>query len=94
LREQSWSLTTQKKRSHRDESLPAGRAGTRLRPVIDWIPECLVPIRGRPVLELVLPHILGKMAAYPVDGCLFDIRTMSNYQKAQITWPGLAPSGV
>ena len=36
----------------------------------------------------VLPHLLGKMVAYPIADYLLDIGTLPNYQKAQITWPG------
>jgi mannose-1-phosphate guanylyltransferase len=37
----------------------------------------------------VLPRLLGKMLAYPIVDYLVDIGTMPNYQRAQITWPGL-----
>jgi mannose-1-phosphate guanylyltransferase len=37
----------------------------------------------------VLPRLAGKMIAYPVSDYLLDIGTMENYQKAQVTWPGL-----
>jgi mannose-1-phosphate guanylyltransferase len=36
----------------------------------------------------VLPRLLGKMRAYPVADYLLDIGTVSNYEKAQATWPG------
>jgi DNA-binding NarL/FixJ family response regulator len=36
----------------------------------------------------VLPHLLGKMRAFPIGDYLLDIGTMPNYQKAQTTWPG------
>ena len=36
----------------------------------------------------VLPHLLGKMRAYPITDYLLDIGTLPNYQEAQITWPG------
>lgn len=36
----------------------------------------------------VLPRMLGKMMAYRIKDYLLDIGTMSNYEKAQVTWPG------
>jgi mannose-1-phosphate guanylyltransferase len=36
----------------------------------------------------VLPRLLGKMRAYRIDDYLLDIGTLSNYQKAQTSWPG------
>ncbi len=36
----------------------------------------------------VLPHLLGKMRAYPITDYLLDIGTLTNYQEAQTTWPG------
>jgi len=36
----------------------------------------------------VLPRLLGKMRSYPIKDYLLDIGTLSNYQKAQVTWPG------
>jgi len=36
----------------------------------------------------VLPRLVGKMVAYPIADYLLDIGTLSNYQEAQITWPG------
>jgi NDP-sugar pyrophosphorylase family protein len=41
----------------------------------------------------VLPRLLGEMRAYPIEDFLLDIGTMANYQKAQVTWPGLDPDG-
>lgn len=38
----------------------------------------------------VLPKMVGKMAAYAISEYLLDIGTMSNYQHAQRSWPGLA----
>jgi mannose-1-phosphate guanylyltransferase len=43
----------------------------------------------------VLPRLLGKMRAYPIADYLLDIGTLSNYESAQISWPGgcaVAPS--
>jgi mannose-1-phosphate guanylyltransferase len=37
----------------------------------------------------VLPKMIGKMAAYIVSEYLLDIGTLSNYQHAQQSWPGL-----
>jgi mannose-1-phosphate guanylyltransferase len=38
----------------------------------------------------VLPKMAGKMAAYEISEYLLDIGTISNYEHAQRTWPGLA----
>ncbi len=37
----------------------------------------------------VLPHLAGRMVAYPISNYLLDIGTMDNYEMAQSTWPGL-----
>jgi NDP-sugar pyrophosphorylase family protein len=37
----------------------------------------------------VLPKMIGKMAAYKISEYLLDIGTISNYQHAQLSWPGL-----
>jgi NDP-sugar pyrophosphorylase family protein len=52
--------------------------------VLDYIPTCVPADLGRHVL----PRMLGKMAAYPIDDYLLDIGTMPNYERAQSTWPG------
>jgi NDP-sugar pyrophosphorylase family protein len=36
----------------------------------------------------VLPRLVGEMRGYLIEDYLLDIGTMSNYQKAQVTWPG------
>jgi mannose-1-phosphate guanylyltransferase len=38
----------------------------------------------------VLPKMVGNMAAYKISEYLLDIGTLSNYQNAQRSWPGLA----
>ena len=38
----------------------------------------------------VLPKMIGKMGAYRISEYLLDIGTLSNYQHAQESWPGLA----
>jgi mannose-1-phosphate guanylyltransferase len=38
----------------------------------------------------VLPRLVGRMLAFPIDDYLIDIGTMDNYLKAQATWPGLS----
>ncbi len=38
----------------------------------------------------VLPKLVGRMIAFPIDDYLIDIGTMENYQRAQETWPGLS----
>jgi NDP-sugar pyrophosphorylase family protein len=40
----------------------------------------------------LLPRLLGQMRAYPISDYLLDIGTMSNYEKAQTTWPGENPN--
>jgi mannose-1-phosphate guanylyltransferase len=37
----------------------------------------------------VLPKMVGNMAAYKISEYLLDIGTLSNYQDAQRSWPGL-----
>jgi NDP-sugar pyrophosphorylase family protein len=37
----------------------------------------------------VLPKMIGNMAAYKISEYLSDIGTLSNYQDAQRSWPGL-----
>lgn len=37
----------------------------------------------------VLPRMVGKMAGYKISEYLLDIGTISNYQHAQQSWPGL-----
>jgi mannose-1-phosphate guanylyltransferase len=38
----------------------------------------------------VLPKMVRKLAAYPISEYLLDIGTITNYQNAQQSWPGLA----
>lgn len=38
----------------------------------------------------LLPMMIGRMTAYPISEYLLDIGTISNYQHAQHSWPGLA----
>jgi mannose-1-phosphate guanylyltransferase len=40
----------------------------------------------------VLPHLAGKMVAYPITDYLLDIGTLDNYEKAQRTWLGDEPT--
>jgi mannose-1-phosphate guanylyltransferase len=37
----------------------------------------------------VLPQLTGRMLAYPIRDYLVDVGTMENYEKVQVTWPGL-----
>ena len=37
----------------------------------------------------VLPKLIGRMLAFPIDDYLIDVGTLENYQTAQATWPGL-----
>ena len=52
--------------------------------ILDLIPPCVPADIG----FHLLPHLLGKTYGYPIADYLLDIGTLSNYQKAQITWPG------
>lgn len=40
--------------------LLAAGLGTRLRPLTETVPKCLAPIRGRPLLDYWLDHLLGQ----------------------------------
>lgn len=40
----------------------------------------------------VLPHLVGRMAAYCIRDFLLDIGTLETYRAAQETWPGLSQS--
>jgi mannose-1-phosphate guanylyltransferase len=37
----------------------------------------------------VIPHLAGKMLAYPIQEYLLDIGTMEKYNLAQTSWPGI-----
>jgi|ERR1041385_105063 mannose-1-phosphate guanylyltransferase len=56
-------------------------------------PELLNYLPTRRPVDLgfdVLPRMIGKMAAYKISEYLLDIGTLSNYENAQQSWPGLA----
>jgi mannose-1-phosphate guanylyltransferase len=38
----------------------------------------------------LLPQFVGRMAAYPIPEFLMDIGTPEKYERAQLSWPGLA----
>ena len=40
----------------------------------------------------VLPHIVGRMAAYRIRDFVMDIGTLETFRAAQMTWPGLSQS--
>jgi mannose-1-phosphate guanylyltransferase len=40
----------------------------------------------------VLPHLVGRMAAYRIRDFVLDIGTLETYRAAQMTWPGLFQS--
>lgn len=52
--------------------------------IFDLIPPCI----PADIASDVLPRMLGKMLAYPINDYLLDIGTVHNYEQAQITWPG------
>jgi mannose-1-phosphate guanylyltransferase len=52
--------------------------------IFDLIPPCIPADIG----FHLLPHLLGKTYGYPIADYLLDIGTVSNYEKAQMTWPG------
>src|SRR6266699_4190602 len=54
--------------------------------------ELLDTIPDQPIADLafdVLPHLAGRMRAYPISDYLLDIGTVKNYEAAQTSWPGL-----
>jgi len=57
--------------------------------IFDLIPPCVPADIG----FHLLPHLLGKTYGYPIADYLLDIGTLSNYQMAQITWPGNETGG-
>jgi mannose-1-phosphate guanylyltransferase len=72
-----------------------------LQPVSNWAfagviiagPELFDSLPARRPADLgfdVLPRMNGKMGAYRISEYLLDIGTLSNYQHAQESWPGLA----
>jgi mannose-1-phosphate guanylyltransferase len=42
----------------------------------------------------VFPHIVPDVAAYTIEEFLIDIGTPENYERGQITWPGLRARGI
>jgi mannose-1-phosphate guanylyltransferase len=55
-------------------------------------PELLHNIPERIPADLgfdVLPHLAGRMRAYPITEFLLDIGTLENYHSAQDRWPGI-----
>jgi mannose-1-phosphate guanylyltransferase len=52
--------------------------------------DCLPDYRPADIGFDLLPRMIGRMAAYPISEYLLDIGTISNYQHAQHSWPGLA----
>jgi mannose-1-phosphate guanylyltransferase len=56
------------------------------RRLFDAIPPCI----PSDLAFHVLPRLVGEMRGYPIEDYLLDIGTMSNYQKAQVSWPGNA----
>jgi len=53
---------------------------------LDAIPEK----QGADIGFDVLPRLVGKTRAYPIQDYLLDIGTRENYERAQVSWPGLA----
>jgi len=56
--------------------LLAGGFGTRLRPLTDRLPKCLVPIGGRPLLELWLDRLFLSNAEVSMDEVLVNTHYM------------------
>jgi mannose-1-phosphate guanylyltransferase len=52
--------------------------------------DCLPDYQPADIGFDLLPKMIGRMAAYPISEYLLDIGTISNYQHAQHSWPGLA----
>jgi len=52
--------------------LLAAGLGTRLRPITQTVPKCLVPIRGRPLLDYWLEHLFGQ-------GIVDEVRINTHY---------------
>ena len=52
--------------------------------LFEFIPNCVPADIG----FHVLPLLVGRMLAFPIDDYLIDIGTMENYLEAQVTWPG------
>ena len=57
--------------------LAAGK-GTRLRPITDQIPKCLVPIQGKPLLKIWLEHL----ARYGVEEVLINTHHLADQIRA------------
>ena len=84
----------------------AGGKGVRLAPVTDVIPKPLVPIGGRPILEIVIGQLqrhgfgeitlaVGYMAdlirAYFGDGSKFGVKINYSYEPVPLGTAGLYP---
>ena len=39
----------------------------------------------------VLPHLVGKLYAFPIEDFVLDIGTLEKYERAQQVWPGAIP---
>jgi mannose-1-phosphate guanylyltransferase len=52
--------------------------------------DCLPDHRPADIGFDLLPKMIGRMAAYRISEYLLDIGTISNYQHAQQSWPGLS----
>jgi mannose-1-phosphate guanylyltransferase len=52
--------------------------------------DCLPDHRPADIGFDLLPKTIGRMTAYPISEYLLDIGTISSYQHAQQSWPGLA----
>lgn len=56
--------------------------------IFDFIPQSVPCDIG----SHLLPRLLGKMRAYPIQDYVLDIGTIANYEQAQVTWPNRVPT--
>jgi mannose-1-phosphate guanylyltransferase len=52
--------------------------------------DCIPEKAGTDIAYDVLPHLIGRMRAYPIPEFVLDIGTLQNYEEAQKQWPALA----
>ena len=52
--------------------------------------DAIAPKREADIARDLLPKLIGQMHAYPITEFLVDVGTLSNYNFAQESWPGLS----